>query len=175
MKPTSVRRTVLIHLGVYLLLGLAAGVIWWLVTPVPHYAVADGQVSMDSVQLMTRVDADVSYILIAAVIGLISGALLSLPRRSNQVISLVAIAVGSSVAGLVMWKFGELLSPDNLQAMASKLEAGQELPIPLRLQAKSALLSFPAGALFAANAVLWVRRPPDEDEQFETEAPVVVD
>ena len=160
MNQTSRRRDALIWFGVYLVLGLCAGALWWLVTPVPHYAAVDGQVAMDSVQLMRRVDADVSYVLIAGVIGLVSGAVLSMRRMANPLVTILLIALGSSIAGLLMWQFGEFLSPNNLLGLAEGLKAGEELPIPLRLQTKAALLSLPVAALCGATADLCIRRVP---------------
>lgn len=143
-------------------LGVLAGLLWWLLTPLPHYAAVDGQVSMDSVQLMKRANTDVYFIALAACAGLIGGLLTAMRRVGNPLPWVLLILIGSSLGSIVMWQFGELLSPSDLRDLLKELKPGQMLVVPLRLDAKPALLALPATALCVTTAVLWIRRIPIE-------------
>jgi len=141
-------------------LGVIAGLLWWLVTPLPYYAAIGGQVSMDSVQLMKRANSDVYFILISVGAGVLGGLATATRRVGNPLLWVLLILIGSGLASIVMWQFGELLSPRGLSELLKQLKPGQTLVVPLRLEAKPALLALPATALCVTTAVLWIRPIP---------------
>lgn len=161
-RSTNVGKDLAFIFIVYGGLGVIAGLFWWLLTPLPHYAAVEGQISMDSVQLMKRANSDVYFILLAVCAGLIGGLLTAMRRVGNPLSWVLLILVGSSLASIVMWQFGELLSPRDLRELLKELKPGQTLVVPLRLEAKPALLALPATALCVTTAVLWIRRIPIE-------------
>jgi hypothetical protein len=169
-KPADVRqsgRAVLLQFGLFLALGLIGGVLWWLVTPRPHYQLVAGQVSMDAIQVMKQVNADMWFAVISAGLGIFAGVVVALRRASGPMGSVLFLIAGASLAALLMWQMGELLTPDHLREQAKLLKPGQALQVPLRLEAKVVLLVWPVSSLCAVGSLLWLRTAPakrhDED------------
>ena len=140
----------LLQFGLFLALGLIGGVLWWLVTPRPHYQLVAGQVSMDAIQVMKQVNADMWFAVISAGLGIFAGVVVALRRASGPMGSVLFLIAGASLAALLMWQMGELLTPDHL-----------------REQAKLVLLVWPVSSLCAVGSLLWLRTAPakrhDED------------
>jgi len=162
-KPADVSqpgRTVLLQVGLFVALGLIGGVLWWLLTPRPHYQVVSGQVSMDAIQVMKQVDADMWFAVISAGLGLLVGVVVALRRTPGPMGSVLFMTLGAGLAALLMWQMGELLTPDHLREQAKLLKPGQQLQVPLRLEAKAVLLVWPVSALCALGSLLWLRSSP---------------
>ncbi len=160
-----------ILLGSCILMGLVGGVLWWLVTPLPHYQVVSGQVSMDAVQLMKQANSDVFYTVIATVIGVLIGGFWSLSRGGDALKSVILLVFGAAIAGLVMWQVGGWLSPGAKSVTLSGLKSGQQLSVPLRLDSMVTLLILPVAAVCASAIVLWARAVPTQPgSDLETES-----
>jgi hypothetical protein len=148
-------REAAVVVGVYVLLGLVCGVLWWLlVDPATFTKVSDGG-SMGEVELGKRFNGDAWYAVIAAVAGLVSGVLLTWWRCRDQVLGTVLLLVGASVAAAVMTLTGHLLGPGDADAALAAAKAGGRVPVPLEVTAKASYLVWPIAALIGSLIVLW--------------------
>jgi len=89
-------------------------------------------------------------------VGLVAGLLLD----RNEIVTLVAVVIGSALAAWVMLRVGLSLSPPDPEALAKTAKEGTELPGRLDLagrlrpfglgldgQLRSPMLAFPIGAM----------------------------
>ncbi|RBY88384.1 DUF2567 domain-containing protein [Blastococcus sp. TF02A-26] len=115
------------------LTGIPAGLLWWALAPREDYRVlADGGVEAlgdTSAELFAADDA--VFVLILAGLGLLAGIAAWSLRRRRGVTVLVALAVGTGLAGLLAWQLGELLGPgptaDELSDVGSTVTTRLEL------------------------------------------------
>ncbi len=157
-RRRGVARPVLLVLGLYLVLGLVAGVVWWQVAPTAEFVkLRNGSGSMGDVGLGRQFDADGWYVVVAGVAGLLSGLVLmavTIWRRGDELVVLPAMLVGSVVAALVMARLGHLLGPDDPAQALAGAAVGARVPDVLSLTAQTAYLTWPVAVLFGALMVL---------------------
>lgn len=92
-------------------------------------------------------NGDAWYFIIALLSGIVLGAVAVLVMRGSEVLTLVAVAVGSAVAGLVMWRIGMLGNPADPVRLAQHAADGTRLPSRLYLANAVPLTAYPLGAL----------------------------
>jgi hypothetical protein len=154
---------VAVVLGTFLLVGVACGVVWWLlVEPATFTKVASGG-SMGEDELAKRFNADGWYAVIAAVAGLTVGLLLTLWRSRDFVLTTVLLVVGSGIAAAAMALSGHLLGPGDPNAALAAAAPGTAVPVQLGVDAKACYLIWPMAALVGALMVLW--SPPKDAER----------
>ncbi len=158
LRRGGVARPVLLVLGLYLGLGLVAGLVWWQLAPTAEFVkLGDGSGRMGDVDLGRQFDADGWYVVVAGAAGLLSGLVLmalTIWRRGDELVVLPAMLAGSVVAALVMDRLGTLLGPgDPAQALAGAA-VGARVPDVLSLTAHTAYLAWPVAVLFGALVVL---------------------
>jgi len=138
------------------LLGAPLGLLWGAVAPRPDVVLSMG--SLDFVDRETKdfIAADGLLFLALVVLGIAAGLLAWRYARRHAFGVLVGLTVGGALAGLVAAKAGVLL--DDPAAAAAAVADGTLRELPLRLQAKAALLGCPAAAVLAF-AVHALRRP----------------
>ena len=138
----------LVLIGVLLLAGVGAGLLWWALAPRATFEVtADGPVPVGRPSAELLVADDGVYTLVLAALGLVAGLVAWRLRRRRGVATVLALAAGTVLASLAAWQLGELLgagpSPAELAAV------GTRVVTPLRLGAPAALAVAPFLAVLA--------------------------
>ena len=152
-------------LGVLLLLGLAAGLVWpQLVDPVVFTRTADGIVS-NEVALAEQFDADGWYVVLAATAGVLAGVVLTLWRDRDPVATVVLLLLGSCLAAWVMKEVGTALGPPDVRGVLQDAGVGTTAPDRVAVRATAAYAVWPMATLLGAVAVLWTRRASHEGVQ----------
>jgi len=158
-EPPSTAGDVVVVLGSYLGLGVLAAVLWWLlVEPALFTAAPGGGLNMSEVQLTRRFSADGWYAVIAAVLGVASGAILTWWRSRDHLLTVGLLVVGAVLAAGVMALLGGLLGPIDPHTLSA--EPGTVLPAALEVTVPACYLVWPIAALVGALVVLW-SPPPD--------------
>lgn len=149
-------------LATLLLLGLVAGVLWWLfVDPAVFTVAKNGGVTMGEVELGKRFNADGWYTVIAGVLGLLAGAALTWWRAQDFLVTTLTLLVGSLAAAWVMAGVGRLLGPPDPEQVLGSAEVGARLATPLEVTSEVCYLIWPIAALIGALVVLW--SPPADE------------
>lgn len=135
-------------------LGAACGVLWeWLWEP-PMGTVMNGTLHLDGSGLRSAFAGTGSYVLIAAVAGLLLGVVVAMLPSRDEVVTLVALVVGSVLAGWLMMVVGHALGPPDPAPRAAQLADLERLPADLEAPG-SAWVAFPGGALAGSLVVWW--------------------
>jgi hypothetical protein len=126
-------------------LGVGLGLLWlWLAPRVPLITV-DNSVFLKDPEGEEAVGADGTFVLLAIGFGVVTGLLAFLRSRAGGVGIVVGLAVGALLGSVVAWRLGIWLGPSSdLVASAKAAGPGKTFDGPLKLQAKSALLVWPA-------------------------------
>lgn len=130
--------------------GLLLGVLWvWLAPRVE--LISDGRaIYLKDSESEAPIAADGWFTLLGGGLGAVSGALVFWRFRKGGIGIVIGLAVGGLLAALIGMWLGMALGPsDDVVARAKEIGAGKVFDAPLELQAKAALLAWPAGALIA--------------------------
>lgn len=148
-------------LGTFVVLGILGGLVWWLlVDPAMFTKARNGGLAMGEAELGKRFAADGWFVVIAAVLGLLSGSALTWWRSRDFLATTVLLVVGSVVATGLMTLVGRLLGPGDPARLAASADVGDRLPMQLAVTADVAYLVWPIAVLVGALFVLW--SPPTE-------------
>ena len=128
--------------GLLLLAGVAAGLLWWALAPRATFEVtADGVVPVGHPSAELPFADDGVLTLVLAGLGLVAGLVAWRLRRRRGVATVLALALGAVLASVAAWQLGELLgagpSPAELAAV------GTRVITPLRLRSPAALAVAP--------------------------------
>lgn len=149
--------------------GALVGVLWQWVWSPPSGVVIRQQWFPIPGQVGQVFDGTGLYVLLASLTGAVVTALLVWAWPGDELATLLAVAVGSMLAGWLMYTVGHALGPDDPQVLAKAAERGTELPSDLRLAGldraprlfrfdSSALAAWPLGAVLGfAGATLTTR------------------
>lgn len=155
-------RQLLVVLAVTVGAGAVAGLVWeWLWTP-PVGVVQHHRWVLDEAALRGDFSGTGTYIAVAAVVGVLVGALVALVFDRAELLTLVALVVGSVVAGWLMYRVGLAVGPPDPRELARTAEQGAHLPGQLKVHGRSPFVAFPSGALVGMVVVflgLSRRRP----------------
>lgn len=154
-RRDAVLRDAAVILGWFAVLGIVAGLVWWQVTPLAEWTRTKDSASMDERMLARPISVDGWFFLIAAVGGLVSGAVLTVWRTRDPVLTVILIAVGAGLASALMYLVGHQLGPGPLKEALEQASVGQKVPIPLAPAAHGVYLVWPVAAMFTSLAVLW--------------------
>ncbi len=163
LSSRPVLQDALAVLGTALLLGLCCGVLWWvLVDPATFTKLADGG-SMGESQLGRQFDGDGWYAVIAAVAGVLAGAVLTWWRARDFVLTTLLLVLAAAVAAVTMSLTGRLLGPGDPEAALAAAEVGERVPVQLEVTAAVTYLVWPIAMLVGALMVLWSQTGEDTD------------
>lgn len=156
-QPTRIRPGVraAVAVGALGVLGVLGGVTWWLLWEPSYYVVTDGQAAMAEPDLGRRFAADGWFAVIGAVLGLVSGAVVTWRSRRGRLVGLLALVLGSFLAVATMRLTGMLLGPADADAVLADAADGARVPVELAVTVPGFHLVWPIAALLAACAVLW--------------------
>ena len=144
--------------GVVLALALAgvpAGLLWWWLAPRADFRVtADGPVPIGSLSPELLVADDAVLALILAGVGLLAGGAAWFLRRRRGVATVLALALGGCLTGVVAWQLGELLGAGPTEAQLGDVGAVVTTSLTLGSLPALALAPFTALIVYVA-AVLY--------------------
>ncbi|MGJ3509778.1 hypothetical protein [Enemella sp. A6] len=161
-------------LGISIGLGAFAGVVWWLVTPLPGYQInQDGLASINERGLAQIFAADAWFSVIAMVGGAVIGLLASLwlARRLGWLVALVVL-VDTLIAGLLCWGVGALLGPGDFSTRLAEAQAGDVVPVSLTLRSWVALLVWPFIGMLPVLIWSTLARDPEEPKPIRSPAQI---
>jgi hypothetical protein len=157
----AVVRDVAWVLGIYVVLGVVGAVAWWLlVDPALFTKQANGGLGMGEIQLSRRFATDGWYAVVAAVLGVVSGSVLTWWRSRDFLLTAGLLIVGSGVAAGLMSVLGRWLGPPDPDSVVGSVAVGAKVPVQLALGADACYLVWPIAVLAGALFVLW--SPPPE-------------
>jgi hypothetical protein len=136
-------------------IGAAAGWVWFRLWDSPPGVVSDHAWYPDPYLPGERAefDAIALYVLVALVAGLAGGVLCALLLDRAEVVTVVAVALGSCLAAWLMALVGAHLGPADPAVLARTAADGTELPGDLALTGFSPYVALPVGAMFALVVV----------------------
>ncbi|NYD41492.1 hypothetical protein [Nocardioides panaciterrulae] len=156
-RRTPVRLLVraLLVIAVFAAAGALAGVVWeWWWTPPPGI-VAHHQWLQDETGLRGDFSGTGTYVVVALIAGAVVAAVLAAVLDGAELVTLVAVLVGSVLAGWLMHRVGVALGPADPHKLAATTTDGTELPGRLVVSGASVWRVFPGGAL-AGLVVVWL-------------------
>lgn len=157
----------LVFLAVFALSGALAGVVWERLWSPPVGVAYEDQWFLEPAGPDFSFSGTGWYVVVALVAGALTAFALGWFWPRHELTSLVAIAVGSMLAGWVMFKVGHALGPQDPQLLAAgkpdftaipsdlTLAGVEGQPRPFRFDS-SALAAFPIGAMLASIYVFLV-------------------
>jgi len=158
-RPAGAGRDVLVVLGSLLVLGVLAGVLWWLlVDPAQFTKTAQGG-AMSENELAKRFGADAWFVVVGLGGGLVAGLVLGAWRSRDPLLVSGLLLVGSLLAAGTMLLVGHLLGPGDPRAALRAAQVGAKVPETLGVDTPLAVLGWPIGVLAGALLVLLGRAP----------------
>ena len=140
--------------GIFLVLGLVGGVLWWfLVDPAAYTKTRDGGV-MSEAALRRQFSTDGVYAVIAAVTGLVTGLVLTWWRSRDPLLTSLLLVLGAALAAAVMALTGHLLGPGDPTTALREAKVGAQVPLRLEVDTFSVYLVWPIAVLAGALVVL---------------------
>lgn len=131
----------LLPVAAQVLLGVVAGVVWWLVAPTGEVVLAgDIVVAPDVPEL--RAAQDGTFALIAVAAGLLGGAWLTVAPGRAPALRATGIVLGALTGSAVAWAVGAALGPPSVAAQL--VDDPAVLQSPLALSAYGVLGVWPA-------------------------------
>ncbi len=129
-------------------LGVVVGIIWAATASRPGYRIADDLgATLDERGLAGIFAADALFTFLTAVVGLGVGvAAWMLFHRNGWWVCVLAV-LGAGLAGLLAWRAGLLVTPDDFSERLARAVAGDVVPVDLQLHALAALLVPPFAAI----------------------------
>jgi hypothetical protein len=151
-------------IGLFAVLGVAGAFVWRAVVTLPTFvAVTSGGRTggeMDQVQLARIVGIDGWFFVIAAVAGLVAGAVVVLVRRhSDPLVLVVLLAIAGALAAWVMVHVGVWLGPAKPETVLPTVHAGAHVPLQLKPKAGSVEVVWPFAAVLGALVMLLLHSP----------------
>lgn len=152
----------LVVAGYFVVAGLLGAVLWWLLTDLPHATKTADGVVLDPVQLTRQVSIDGWYFAIAAVGGVLGGAILTWWRSRDAVATVLLVVLGAGLAAYLMVRLGLLLGPDSPETVLEGRSAGATADVQLALSAPGMAWVWPLASALGSLVVLW--GTPNRDE-----------
>jgi hypothetical protein len=171
---------VVVVLVAYALVGVVAGIVWERVWTPPAEIVQQHKPYYVDYGSLRRVFTGTGlYVLVGGVASAVVALVVSLLTRRRELVTLLAVAIGSTIAALLMWKVGVRLGPSDPKAAAATAADNTLLPGSLAVSGRSPYLIWPMTSLFVLALVFFAwpgaraadPDPPTSDPQH-TEAGV---
>ncbi len=143
--------------AVFAAVGAAAGWLWFRVWDPPQGTVVEGTWGYDNFRELGAVfSATGLYVVIGVLSGVLLGVLAALLCRRSELVTLVAVAAGSVLAGFLCYQVGLHFSPPDPNTLAAGLADGEQLPARLEVPGKSPYVAWPLGALLGLTVVYFL-------------------
>lgn len=142
--------------GLFAVLGVLGGVLWWLLAdPAAYTVTGDGALVMPDAELVRSFDADGWYAVVAALLGVAGGASAAWWRSRDMLLTACLVPAAAAVAAGMMALLGRLLGPTDPASVARTATAGDLLPTVLEVTGTAGYLVWPIAALAGVLLVLW--------------------
>lgn len=129
-------------------LGAAAGVVWWLIVPLPAYQLdSQGRATVTERELTQFFAGDAWFCLLGLLVGVGLGILGYRLLRDLGWPLVLVVVIGGTIAGLLCWLVGYQLGPGDFTPRLADAAPGGTVPIALTVRAKAALLFWPLCAV----------------------------
>jgi hypothetical protein len=152
-------RTAAVIVGVLAVSGFGIGLLWWALAPRADFRItAEGPVAIGNPSEELFAADDAVFALLMAGLGLLAGVLAwTLLRRRRGIATMLGLAVGTAVAGVIAWRLGELLGP--APSKAELADVGARVTTALGLHSLPALAVGPfCAVLVYLGFALFTRR-----------------
>lgn len=167
--PDAVR-TLATTVAVFALVGLAAGVVWWLLTDPPTYqVVANPQGPAGSTSVVQGEEGlgeafgvEVVFFSGALVGGLVGGLACAALFRTRGLVTLLSVLAGGAVACFVALRTGRWLGPADLMDQSASAAVGDVLTSPLSVEATGFYLVWPIAAVAGLMVIVSMLTPVPE-------------
>jgi hypothetical protein len=136
--------------------GLLCGWLWFHLWDVPGGVVSGGQWLTSEAGLRAEFSGVAWYVSIAALSGLVLGALSAWLLARSELVTLVAVLAGSVLAAYLMLRLGQHLGPPDPHELAKTAADGTRLRGALRVDSWPPRAAFPFGALVGLTVVFTV-------------------
>ena len=147
-EPTRFGRLVVGFFVFSAALGAGAGVLWWLIVPLPAYQLdPEGRASVTERQLTQFFAGDAWFCLLGVVIGVGLGIIGYRLLRDLGWPLVIVVVLGAVGAGLLCWFVGYKLGPGDFVPRLADAKPGGSVPIALTIRAKASLLVWPLCAV----------------------------
>lgn len=134
-------------------LGLTAGLLWWVLTPEIQGEIAPTGVVVSNAESRRQFGVAGWFAMLAAAGGLLLGSVGFIRHRRRPVTALVVLVFAGLVAAALQWWFGTLLGPGPVADRSAGLPTGATISMPLDLNAYAALFLWPIGAVISSLVV----------------------
>jgi hypothetical protein len=141
--------------------GVMGGFVWSRVVTLPKVQKSGNTASVAPEELVKQVGIDGWFVVIALVVGLLSGLLLLAWRRRDPVLMVVLVVLGGGLASWLMVHTGLSFGPGKELAALRKLPNGGEVSTRLKLHATGVTWLWSIGAALGALIYLWVLARPE--------------
>ncbi|MEP9365536.1 hypothetical protein ABLE68_21390 [Nocardioides sp. CN2-186] len=140
--------------AVFCVVGVLAGVVWqWLWTPAMGGVLDHKWAPADAIALSEQFSSTGWYVVVGAVAGLVTGAVVALFLDRAPLLTLAAVLVGSALAAWLMYLVGTALGPADPTVLAKTAADGAMIPEQLTVPGKSPYIAIPVGALIGVALV----------------------
>jgi hypothetical protein len=147
-------RTVLLVLLAYAVLGAVAGFVWERLWTPPGQVIVQHHLLYDSYSSLRQVFAGTGlYVLVGAVASALLALGVTVLVRGRELLVLVTVIVGSTIAAALMWRVGTVLGPDDPAGLAARTAARTTVQGNLTVAGKSPYLIWPMTSLFVLALV----------------------
>lgn len=147
---TSIR--VIVYLAGSVVAGIVAGLAWYLLAPRPSYSISESlQANISERELSGMVGADVYFVGLSLVFGLVLGIQAWVWFSREHLLSVFMAIFGGLVAAVVTWRFGLLIDGSGFASRLASANPGDLVQVDLELRALAALVS---GPFFAVLPVM---------------------
>jgi hypothetical protein len=160
-------RTGLAVIGGSLVAALLVGILWRVITPLPHLVTRTDGVYLAGGEPEVAVAADGWFAICSATAGLIGALVVFARMRRARLGPLLGLAIGGLAGSVVAWRLGVQLGPGSLRDTVKGLAPGTEFDGPLKLSARGVLFAWPLTstvAYFALTAGLEPKPVPGGDK-----------
>lgn len=127
-------------------LGAVGGVVWHLIAPRTELVFSGGVANFVGPSPAQPVAADGWFAVLALVAGIVTGSLAQTFLRRWMPGAVVGLAVGATLASVVMWRVGHWFGAAAYAAAVHAVHDGEHLYAPLDIRAKGVLLLWPLAA-----------------------------
>lgn len=159
-------RTGLAVIAGSLLAALLVGILWRVITPLPHLVTRTNGVFLTGGETEVAVAADGWFAVCSATAGLIGALVVFARMRRARLGPLLGLAIGGLAGAVVAWRLGVQLGPGGVRETVRGLAPGSEFDGPLKLSARGVLFAWPLTstvAYFALTAGLEPKPTPGAD------------
>jgi hypothetical protein len=152
-----------IVLAGFVVTGVLAGLVWWRLVDLPRATRESGAVVEQADQLGKQVNIDGWFLVLALVVGLLSGLLLLFWRERDPLAMVVLVTLGGGLAAYLASKVGHALGPGSAAEALRHRANGAHALMPLQVHASGVYWAWPAAAALGALIYLWIIKSPESE------------